>query len=64
MYLANVDLMLFDIVCKNTDKIYQGLGLLFCKSLCGDGFISQISGEEIGLITDVDQHLFVERSMR
>ena len=26
--------------------------------------ILKISREEIGLITDVDQHLFVERSMR
>ena len=57
-----------DIVCKNTGKIYEefelDLWLSFFKPSSGMDLILKISNTKIGLITDVDQQLFVERSMR
>ena len=68
MYLASDVLTLLDIVCKNTDQIYSEFGLdigyYFSTPHLVMDLILKISREEIGLITDVDQHLFVERSMR
>ena len=68
LYLASDVLTLLDIVCKNTDQIYSEFGLdigyYFSTPHLVMDLILKISREEIGLITDVDQHLFVERSMR
>jgi hypothetical protein len=68
LYLASDVLTLLDIVCKNTDKIYGEFGLdlgyyFSTPHLVMDLFL-KISKEEISLITDVDQSLFVKRSMR
>ena len=67
MYLASDVLTLLDIVCKNTDQIYSDFGLYisyyFSTLHLVMDLILKMSREEIGLITDVDQHLFVERSM-
>jgi hypothetical protein len=61
-------LTLLDIVCKNTDQIYSEFGLdigyYFSTPHLVMDLILKISREEIRLITDVDQHLFVERSVR
>ena len=61
-------LTLLDIMCKNTDKIYEefnlDLGYYFSSPHLVMDLILKISGEKIGLITDIDQHLFIERSMR
>ena len=55
-------------MCKNTDKIYGelnlDLGYYFSSPHLVMDLILKISGEKIGLITDIDQHLFIERSMR
>jgi hypothetical protein len=68
MYLASDVLTLLDCFCKNTDKIYLefgfDLGYYFSTPNLVMDLILKISKEEIGLITDVDQHLFFERSMR
>jgi hypothetical protein len=66
--LASDVLTLLDVVCKNTDQIYSEFGLdigyYFSTPHLAMDLILKISKEEIGLITDVYQHLFVERSMR
>ena len=68
LYLASDVLTLLDIVSKNTDQIYSEFGLdigyYFSTPHLVMDLILKISREEIGLITDVDQHLFVELSMR
>ena len=60
-------LTLLHIVRKKTDKIYQkfwfDLGYYFSTPNKVKDLILKISKKEIGLITNVDQHLFVERSM-
>ena len=56
-----------DIVCKNTGKIYEefelDLGYYFSTPHLVMDTIHKISQEEMGLITDVDQHSFVGSSM-
>ena len=68
LYLSSDVLTLLDIMCKNTDKIYEefnlDLGYYFSSPHLVMDLILKISGEKIGLITDIDQHLFIERSMR
>jgi hypothetical protein len=68
MYLGSDVLTLLDIVCKNIDQIYSefrlDIGYYFSTPHLVMDLILKISREEIGLITDVDQHLFVERSIK
>ena len=68
IYLASDLLTLLDILCKNTHETYGEFGLdlgyYFSTPHLVMDLILKISKEEIGLITDVDQHLFVERLMR
>ena len=67
MYLVIDLLTLLDIVCKNTDEIYQGFGLDWINDFWNPqlvmDIILQISNEKIGLITDGDQQLFVGGSL-
>jgi len=68
MYLASEILTLLDIVCKNTEKICQefgfDLGYCFLTPHLMMDLILKVGKEEIGVIADMDQHLFVERSTR
>jgi hypothetical protein len=68
IYLASDVLTLLDIVCKKMGKIYEEFGLdmgyYFSTPHLVMDLILKISNVEIGLITDVHQHLFVERPMR
>jgi hypothetical protein len=61
-------LTLLDIVCKNTVQIHSEFGLdigyYFSTPHLVMELTLKITREEIGLITDVDQHLFVEKPMR
>ena len=68
MFLASDILMLLLIVLKNTDKIYEEFGLdleyYFSTPYRVIDLILRISNEKISLITNIDKHFFVERSMR
>ena len=68
MYLASDVLTLMNYVCKKTDTIYMELGLdlgyYFLTPHLVINLFLETSDEKIGLITNVDQHLFVEISMR
>jgi len=68
IYLASDALTLLDFLYRNADKIYSEFGLdlgyYFSTLHLIMDLILKISKEEIGLITDVYQRLFVERSMR
>ena len=68
MCLSGDVLTLLDIVCKTVDNICEKFGLdlgyYFSTPHQVMDLILRISRKEIGMITDRDQQLFVERSMR
>ena len=68
MYLVSHVLTLLDMFCKNMVKIHQefvfDLGYYFIAPHLLLDLILEISKEEIGLITDVDNYLFADISMR
>ena len=68
MYLTSDLLMLLNIVRKNTDKLYEEFVLdlrhYFSTANLVMDLILKLSHEKLGVITDVDQHLFLEKSMQ
>ena len=68
MYLSSDVLTLLYIICKNTDKIYDAfrfdLGYYFLNPSIMMDLVLQINNEKTALITDMDQHLYVEWSMK
>ena len=63
-YLISDLLTWLDIVFKTRIKFTRNLGCYFSAPHLVMDLIQKISDKIIGLITDVDQHMLVERSMR
>jgi len=67
MYLVNDVLTMFDIVCKNTDKTCVEFGLDLGYHFLAPHMVMDLTlkiSKKLDLFTDVDQHLFVEKSLR